>query len=246
VTLALRDNAGITAAVENLRAVRAAAEARRGALQPRVEARLRSGVGNNFDGIPDQRHDTTAELVLNWTLYSGGGDQARIREAVNLQARAADLRDKTCRDVRQTTAIAYSDIGKLVDLQAALERNTLSIEKAREAYRKQFDIGMRTLLDLLNAENEVYTARRALANAGFDLTLAQMRTLAGTQRLGALLGAAVPVPVPPGADDAGPADLPARCPVEVVQLAPVPLQALDAQARDLLKSAPPMLTPKRP
>jgi hypothetical protein len=55
------------------------------------------------------------------------------------------------------------------------------------------------------------------------------------------------VPAPPAADDAGPADLPTRCPIEVVQLAPVSLQALDAQARELLRSAPPLVVPpKRP
>jgi adhesin transport system outer membrane protein len=245
LALALRDNAAITAAVENLRAVRASAQARRGAYHPRVEARVRSGLGRNYDGIPDQKRDTTAELVMSWNLYNGGADQARIQEGANLLNQAADLRDKTCRDVRQSTEIAFSDIRKLTELQAALERNTLSIEKARNAYRQQFDIGDRTLLDLLNAENEVYTARRALANAGFDLSLARMRTLAATQQLGATLGAVVPVPAPPAAEDASPADLPGRCPVEVVQLTPSSLQSLDARANELIKSAPPLITPPR-
>ncbi|MDH4052983.1 MAG: TolC family outer membrane protein, partial [Rubrivivax sp.] len=156
LTLALRDNAAITATVENLRAARAAAQVREAAYQPRVEARLRSGQGQNFDGVIDQSRDTTAELVMIWNLYNGGTDQARIREGANLLNRAADLRDKACRDVRQSTAIAFSDIRKLIDLQSALDKNTLAIEKAREAYRQQFDIGKRTLLDLLNSENELY------------------------------------------------------------------------------------------
>ncbi|MDH5338827.1 MAG: TolC family protein, partial [Rubrivivax sp.] len=131
-----------------------------------------------------------------------------------------------------------------IDLQSALDKNTLAIEKAREAYRQQFDIGKRTLLDLLNSENELYTARRALANAGFDLLVAQMRTLAGTQRLGVLLGAVVPVPAPPEAIDASPADLPTRCPVEVVQIAPTSLTALADRAAALVKNAPPPVPTK--
>ena len=243
LTAALRDNASITAAVENLRAVRETSRARKAAYQPRVEARVRSGLGRNFDGIPDQKRDTTAEIVLNWNLYNGGADEARIREGANLLNQAADLRDKACRDVRQTSAIAFSDVRKLTQLQGALQRNTVAIEKARNAYLQQFDIGQRSLLDLLNAEDEVYTARRALANAGYDLTLAQVRTLAAAQQLGVLLGATVPVPAPPAATDAEPTDLPARCPVEVVNLSPASLQTLDGRATDLMKAAPPLVLP---
>ena len=130
---------------------------------------MRAGGGRNFDGVPDQTRDTSAEMVLNWNLYNGGSDQARVRQQTNLMNQAADLRDKACRDARQTAAIAYNDTRKLDEQLRALDRNTLAIEKARDAYRQQFDIGQRSLLDLLNSENELYTAKRAYANAEFDL-----------------------------------------------------------------------------
>ena len=189
VTLAVQASPAISAGIENLRAARAAAQGRAGAAwQPRVEARLRTGTGRNFDGVPDQKRDTSAEVTLNWNLYNGGSDQARIRQAADLVNQAADLRDKACRDTRQVAAIAFNDTHKLSELLLALDRNVLAIEKAREAYRQQFDIGQRSLLDLLNAENELYTAKRAYANAEADLMLAQARTLAATQRLSTQLG----------------------------------------------------------
>ena len=83
-------------------------------------------------------------------------------------------RDRACRDVRQTVAIAHNDIRKLQDQLVALDRNVLAIEKARDAYRQQFDIGQRSLLDLLNAENELYTAKRSYANAEYASLLAKV------------------------------------------------------------------------
>jgi len=53
-----------------------------------------------------------------------------------------------------------------------------SIDRVRGTYQQQFDIGQRTLLDVLDSENEFFEASRAYANAEFDLTLAQARTLA--------------------------------------------------------------------
>jgi adhesin transport system outer membrane protein len=82
VNQALSKNASISAAIENMRAVESQAKTKDSPFQPKVEARVRSGVGKNFDGIRDQKRDTAAELLLNWNLYNGGSDQARVRAPV--------------------------------------------------------------------------------------------------------------------------------------------------------------------
>ena len=247
MTAALRDNAAVNAAIENLRSARELVSERKGALQPRVEARVRGGGGHNFDGTTGLRNDGAAQIVLNWPLYDGGANQARIRQQTRLVDQAADLRDKACRDVRQATAIAYNDTRKLQEQLAALDRNALAIEKARDAYRQQFEIGQRSLLDLLNAENELYTARRAYANAQFDLEIARLRTLAVMQRLTAHLGLAhvdVGPDVPEAQGwDAG-TDVPQRCPVLVMDVQATPRTELDARAQRMMNNAPQGL-PKR-
>ena len=162
---AVKQSSSVSASIEALRAARRSVDSRQSTFQPRIEARLRGGVGSNLDGVRDQRSNTTAEVVMNWNLYNGGADQARVRQQVNVLGQAGDLRDKACRDTRQTALIAYNDTRKLTEQLVYLDRNSLAIEKARDAYRQQFDIGQRSLLDLLNAENEVYTAKRAYTNA---------------------------------------------------------------------------------
>ena len=240
MTNAVRQSAAVSASIEALRAARSVAEGRRSAYQPRVEARLRGTAGRNVDGLQDQTRNTSAEIVLNWNLYNGGADQARVRQQVNLMGQAADLRDKACRDTRQTTGIAYNDSRKLVDQLVYLDRNTLAIEKARDAYRQQFDIGQRSLLDLLNAENEVYTARRAYANAEYDLGFAYARVHAAMNQLGATLGVAR---VDNVANDASGweqgDDAPTRCPVNVAEIVNIDHAELDARAQKLAASTPP-------
>jgi adhesin transport system outer membrane protein len=222
-----------------MRAARDSVEARKSVYQPRIEARLRGSAGRNVDAISDRTRDTAAELVLNWNLYNGGADQARVRQQTNLLSQSADLRDKACRDTRQTTAIAYNDTRKLIDQLVYLDRNTLAIEKARDAYRQQFDIGQRSLLDLLNAENEVYTARRAYANAEYDLGFAYARTHAAMYQLGAQLGVSRVNNV---ANDAAGweqgDDAPTRCPVIVAEVLATDRGELDSRAQKLAASTP--------
>lgn len=244
---AVRRSPAVSATVETLRSAKAAMSIRESAYQPKLEARLRSGTGKNFDGVRDQRHDSSAEIVLNWNLFNGGADRARVRQQVNLVNQAADQRDKVCRDTRQVLAIAYNDTRKLADQLLYLDRNTLAIEKARDAYRQQFDIGQRSLLDLLNSENELYTARRSYANAEYDLGIAYARTQAALTRLGQQLGLARndAVLTPTEANDwsAG-NEGPARCPAEVIVLDPLNLEALDKRASQITPATPAPAVPR--
>ena len=188
LNLATSRNPGVSAAIESMRALRSQAEGLRSAYQPRVEARLRSSLGKNLGGSAGQTQDFGAEIVLNWNLYNGGSNDARVRQFADLAHQAADQRDRACRDVRQTASIAFNDTGRLGEQVRHLDKNAAAIQRARDAYRQQFDIGQRSLLDLLNAENETYTARRAVANAEFDLAIAYARTHAAINTLLPTLG----------------------------------------------------------
>ncbi|MDX9843482.1 MAG: TolC family outer membrane protein [Aquabacterium sp.] len=252
INQALAKHPSISAAIENLRAAQAQAQGAESRYQPTVEARVRTGVGKNFDGVQDQKRDSSAEILLNWNLFNGGSDKARVRQYADLLNQAADQRDRACRDVRQTVAIAHNDIRKLQDQLVALDRNVLAIEKARDAYRQQFDIGQRSLLDLLNAENELYTAKRSYANAESDLQLAYARTQAARHSLTSTLGLSREadgtqelVQDWQAADDAA-----QRCPVTAVDVKATSLSELDTRARKLavptLAPAPVVAAPPAP
>lgn len=250
---ALRRSAAVSASVEALRSARETASRLEGAYQPRVEARVRSGAGNNLDGNVNQRRDSTAELVLNWNLFNGGTDRARVRQQVNIVNQAGDQRDKICRDVRQTVSIAYNDTRKLVDQLAYLDRNTLAIAKARDAYRQQFEIGQRSLLDLLNSENELYTARRSYANAEYDLGIAYARAHAAMSQLAVQVGLARHENLPETPDGASgwsiENDGPVRCPPEVVSMPVVDFAELDKRVQNrapAVAPAPAVVTPPAP
>lgn len=235
VDQSVKRNALVAAAVENYRSSQSQSKERDGLWHPRVEARLRSGAGNNFDGVPDQKRETSAGIYLNWNLFNGGADQARIRQSANLLNQAADQRDKACREARQTAAIAFNDVRTQTEQIGYLDRNVQATMKARDAYRQQFDIGQRSLLDVLNAENELYVARRALTSAEHDLGIAKARTHASASTLVAVLGLVRASEANEEPEDgrfwqAG-EDGATRCPISATELALTTKPELDARAR---------------
>ena len=199
--IGLPNSPTINAAYENVRSSQSNIESRKAAYWPRVDFRIRDSWGRNVDGVDGSRRDQVAEVVLNYNLYRGGYDKAREKQAVEYRFQARDLQEKACRDVRQTLAIAYQDVVKIREQIGYLQTHQLSTEKAMQAYRQQFDIGQRTLLDLLDTQNELFEANRAYINARYDEAIAQARTLASMGKLTAALG--VSRPDQPGLQEAG-------------------------------------------
>ena len=183
--LAYVQHPALQAAQENIIAVTKDAQKRNAAFYPRFDLRARHDIGQNQSGVHGSTTLSNIQLLLNYDIYNGGIDKANERQAWQEVEVARDTRDKVCRDVRQTLYIAYNDVLRLKEQLGYEEGHQLSIEKARDAYRKQFDIGQRTLLDLLDTENELFEAKRSYQKAYFDYIFALGRTHAG---MGNLLG----------------------------------------------------------
>lgn len=229
-------NPALKAANANVAAAAAGLEASKSSKWPTVDLRASSRVGNNEDFIDGGRTDTKIEVVLNYNLFNGGTDSARTRLFNEQRFYAQDLRLKACRDMRQTVLIAYNDVQQLQQQAAYLDEHQLTTGKAREAYRQQFNIGQRTLLDLLDTENEYFEARRAATKGQYDLALAYSRTQAGTGQLLNALAMSSPANKPSNETDPA---LNIECPAEGIAM-PIDNKAeLDARARDLLKSYTP-------
>lgn len=184
--LAYTQSPEIDAAIENLRASRAAWNSTNAPMMPRLDLRYRNEIEHDTEGL-EGRYDLQAvELVASYNLYRGGSDSARKREFYNRYNAAIEQRKQACLNVRQNTMIAFNDIKALEQQVVYLERNQLSQDKTRRAYQDQFDLGQRTLLDLLDSQNEYFDTQRAYLSAQTQLIGAHTRTLAS---MGLLLSA---------------------------------------------------------
>lgn len=241
VKLAIADAAErspvMRAALENIRSTESAAGVRKASFQPRIDLQLSGTYGQNVSGYTGSQANRSAGLVLNWNLFSGGSDLAHSRQLAQQINASRDLMDKACRDTRQTLAIAYNDVRKLTEQINYLDQHQLATEKTRDAYRKQFDIGQRTLLDLLDTENELFEARRSYTAASHDLTVAYARVAASVGTLVTSLGLVEQGAdaLPNLGDDAH--DAASRCTADAPAAYGIDKAALDARASELAKQS---------
>lgn len=176
--VAYKQNPDILSSIEGIVASEELSRSRKGRYYPRLDLQARKNVYTSTNGENSTQAADVLELTANFNLFNGFSDKAGINQAAEEINRSQDLRDKACVDTRQTTVVAYNDILRLKEQMVYRDQHQLSIEKAREAYRKQFDIGQRTLLDLLDTENEYFQARRTYTNTERDMYNAYARTYA--------------------------------------------------------------------
>jgi len=188
--LAYLQNPDLLSTIEDIQAKENEIKTNEARYMPRLDLQARKNLGTSSDGENSNAAADVLELTMNFNLFNGFSDRNLIKQTAEKLNSSRDLRDKACVDARQIVSIAYNDINQLAVQRTYRERHTTSIENAREAYRKQFDIGQRTLLDLLDTENEYFQSKRSLANTQYDLQIAYARVYAGQGELLRKIGAA--------------------------------------------------------
>lgn len=141
---------------------------------------------NTSETINTLGQDSTTRSVgvqLNVPLYAGGSVNAASRQAVAAQERArAELDGKTNEvllDLRKDYDALVSSVSRIEALVKAVESATLLITATTQSIKG----GVRINLDLLNAQEQLYTAKRDLAQARYSYLLATLRLRAGTGAL---------------------------------------------------------------
>ena len=186
--LAYQQNPALLSTIENIIAAQQEVASKRGVYSPRLDLQARKNLDVSSDGSNSTSAADVLELTLRFNLFNGGADRAAVNQTLERLNVGEAQRDRACVETRQELVIAYNDIQRLKEQLIYRDQHQLAIEKAREAYRRQFDIGQRTLLDLLDTENEFFQARRTYAVTEKDLYIAFARTYATQGELLSRLG----------------------------------------------------------
>lgn len=131
----------------------------------------------------NEREDLRLFLRLRYNLFNGFKDTARKQETVEQINEAREIRNHTHRQVVESIRLAWrarEAASKKIDY---LRQRQQFAKATADAYTKQWNIGQRTLLDVLDAEAERIDASRQLTVAEYDGLYAQYRILNGTGRL---------------------------------------------------------------
>ncbi|PSJ40191.1 channel protein TolC [Zobellella endophytica] len=173
----------LTSASFDVEAARYQYEDAKAAFYPTLAVEVDQNWNDNIDGIEGRNDNLTAMLRMRYNLFNGGGDVARSRSASALEMQAKDIHMNAHRQVSEGTRLAWAAYETLGRQKDFLRQHVEASYRTVEAYKKQFTLGDRTLLDVLNTENELFEARRSYIEAEHDHLLAEYRIMNATGQL---------------------------------------------------------------
>ncbi|MDO6638222.1 TolC family outer membrane protein [Pseudoalteromonas carrageenovora] len=169
LSIAYKNSPTFYASLYNIEAQKANAEAQKAAFHPNVDLSARYGSQDRDElGQNETRTEARVGIDISYNLYNGGLDSANLEQAYQDINIAKYQRDQACIDIRQSLQIAYHNVTILEQKLPALDQHRASSTKVKIAYKDQFDIGQRTLLDVLDAENESFQSTRSYIVALYD------------------------------------------------------------------------------
>jgi len=190
VQVALNDNPDILAAKKASDAARYDVKVAKAGTSPRLSAFTQAGYTNYLDTLPNGgangeigagpqiNKQAAAGVQLNIPLYQGGGPGARVRQSQAFESQAMEQQIEVERGVIAQTRASYASwqasLQTIASSQKAVDAASLSLE----GVRAENSVGSRTILDILNAEQEALNARVELVSARRNAYVAGFSLLA--------------------------------------------------------------------
>ncbi|ODP99770.1 MULTISPECIES: outer membrane channel protein TolC [unclassified Salinivibrio] len=127
-------------------------------------------------------NEGTAGLTFSLPLFTGGSTSANVEKAQYNYVAASESLEATFRSTVKDVRAFYNDINASIGALRAYEQTVISARSALEATEAGFEVGTRTIVDVLDATRRLYDANRNLSNARYDYILSrlQLRQAVGT------------------------------------------------------------------
>lgn len=138
--------------------------------------------GASFDNQP-RADSTTIGINFSVPLYSGGATVAATNQARAFYVAASQDYETNYRAVTRTVITSYNQVVSDIATFRALEQAVISAESALKATEAGFEVGTRTIVDVLVSTQNLYNAKRNLANVRYRYVVSTLRLKQATGTL---------------------------------------------------------------
>ncbi len=152
---------------------------------PKFTLEVDNNMLDNADGNEGRNDKLAGMLRMRYNLYQGGKDKSFVEQTAFSVSESKYVSERTIRELHQGARLSWDAKRYLKQQTSFLNKHVVASEKTRDAYAKQFTLGKRTLLDVLNTETELFDAKSDLVGAKYDEMESNYRIL---NSMGQLLG----------------------------------------------------------
>lgn len=156
--------------------------AARGELAPEIGVDVTGRIGEDIDGFQGETNDVQGRVYVRWELFDGGRRAAQVQEMVRRASQARYVMHDRVREAEEDASNAWTAMTTQSTVGAALQRQSQVSDDLLLSYRSQFNIGRRSLLDVLDAQNTRFNTQVRRETSRFSEIFAQYQVLAATNQ----------------------------------------------------------------
>jgi outer membrane protein, adhesin transport system len=197
LAVALKFNPTLRAAQSDVDAAKYAFHGTTGNFLPQVSLEARASAGQNVDQVFGRQSDESAKVVLSWDIFTSGLNSWKRAEAAERYTEATMAHARLQRGALESLDKAWGARTITTNRVAALIRQVEYDRRAITAYTKEYELGQRSLIDLLNAENQLYVALVSLESSRSVAVFADYQLLAAMGQLLSYVKSPVPAEAAP-------------------------------------------------
>ena len=180
---ALEDHPAMKVAASNVEAAHSDHRRSLSTRYPNLDLRLATEYGEDIGGLDGDTEETSLVLNLTYNIYDGGRDRAERQKKISAVYEQKEFAARVRRQVINTLRLSWTADELLARQLEFLDAHVIKAGQTVESYEEEFFIGQRDLIDLLDAENELNSARNQYAEARYDAIGARYRVFEGIGRL---------------------------------------------------------------
>ncbi len=214
-------------------------------LYPTIDLAVDYAWQNDAINNPGYQENVTATASLNFNIFNGGYNKARISQTAQQIKEAEAILNNTKRQIIQSVRLSWEAYKAAQEKVVFLEEYVKATGATADAFTAQWNIGRRTMFDLLDTQAEYITAKASLANARYDMLYAEYRVLNSLGKLVNTLGLQWPEESRIGGAAPAAAPVTAVAPKAAEPAAAAPSVSEPPKPADAAPAAPPVAeTPK--
>ncbi len=173
----MQNNPSLLVADYNIKLARAIYEEKNSPFYPSIDVEVSQSVDKNLNAVEGINENLKAMAYLRYNLFNGFADSSLRQKSVSDIHKEIEIKNNLRREVIEGLNLSFASYQKLSEQLIYLSKYKEFSEKTLALYSKEYDLGRRSLLDLLSAQNDFFKSKSQIINAQYDILFAKYRIL---------------------------------------------------------------------
>lgn len=174
---AMQNNPSLLVSKYNIKLAQAVHEEKSSSFYPSLDLEISQSMSKNMSAVEGEDNRFRAMAYLNYNLFNGFADSSALQKSISQVHQEVESKNNLRRQVIESLNLAWASNEKLAEQLKHLQQYKEYSLKTLTLYSKEYDLGRRSLLDLLSAQNDFIGSKSQVISTEYSLLFAKFRIL---------------------------------------------------------------------